>query len=542
MKEKIKEYMKILVIMLVFTFIISIPYLNFNSIFTHDISYHTNRIVCIAEELKLGNFPVLIHSSLLDGFGYANSLFYPELFLYIPAILINIGLNFLTSYKIFTMLTTFFTIFITYISAKRIFEKKSITWTITLLYSTAFYRLTDIYTRGALGEVLALTFLPLIIAGLYEIIFGKNEKWWLICFGIFGVINSHVLSFAMTIILIICVCLLNIVRILKDKKRLLNLIIAGVLSILLTFSFVLPYFEQESNDKYNVDEKIYGGDFLENYCVSLRELINNQVKEGNFYKCVGTVLLILPFLILACKEKDDKKTYMNQLFGIGLVVLFMTTSLFPWIKICSVFKDITTMQFPYRLNIILNVIFSFVGGYALNKVCNEKENFSFVIYIILIFVSMNLLSNIDINSKKITVDEILSYAPVGNGEYKPYAMLQIDDKVHNINSEESIPFEKVGSKIEFYYNDLENEMEIHVPLTYYKGYKAYIEENGEKKKLIVSEDEATKNIKISNKEKLSGKITVEYKMTTIQKISYIITGLTFIGIVYYIIYKKVKNK
>lgn len=68
MKEKILEKSKVLAIMLLLTFLISIPYLNFEDISAHDISYHTNRIISISEELKAKQFPILIHSNLLNGF------------------------------------------------------------------------------------------------------------------------------------------------------------------------------------------------------------------------------------------------------------------------------------------------------------------------------------------------------------------------------------------------------------------------------------------------------------------------------------------
>ena len=104
MKEKLIDILKMLSVVIVVTFMISIPYLNFNPIFADDISYHTNRIISTYEELKAGHFPVLIHPKLLDGFGYAGPLFYPELFIYIPAILMFLGFNFLTSYKIHSFL------------------------------------------------------------------------------------------------------------------------------------------------------------------------------------------------------------------------------------------------------------------------------------------------------------------------------------------------------------------------------------------------------------------------------------------------------
>ena len=213
MNENNKSMVIKVLIFLVLAILISIPYINSKTIFAHDISYHLNRIVSIKEELELGNFPVVMHSNLNDGFGYANPLFYPELFLYLPAVICMLGANVFVSYKIFIFFVNLVTILITYYSANIVFKNKKITWITVLLYTVAFYRVSDIYIRGAIGEVLALTFFPLIISGLYEIIYGENKKWWIICFGLFGVINSHMLTFAMCILFIIIICLFNIVQI-----------------------------------------------------------------------------------------------------------------------------------------------------------------------------------------------------------------------------------------------------------------------------------------------------------------------------------------
>lgn len=542
MKEKIINKAKFLGIILILTILISMPYLNFENISTHDISYHTNRIIAISEELKAGHFPVLIHSNLLEGFGYANPLFYPEIFIYIPALITMLGVNFLTSYKLFIMLTTFFTLIFTYYSANIIFKKKNVSWTITILYTTAFYRLTDIYVRGAIGEVLALIFLPLVFAGLYEIIFGENKKWWIICFGIFGIINSHILSFAMTSILILIICLINVVRIFKDKKRLINLIIAGVLSILLIFSYTLPYLEQSNSDKFNVDEKIYNGAFLQSYSVSLKELINNKFNEGDFYKGIGTILLVLPMFIVVCKNKDDPTKFMKQIFILGFIALIMSTSLFPWEKICNKFDFITTLQFPYRLNIIITVLFSFVGGYAICELINNKEELNKLLYIVLVLFALSLLSSLNINTQEFTEEEIITSAPVGNGEYKPYGLKQKDTKVHNIANDEEIEYTRISSKMQFEYTNSEDEMIIHIPLAYYKGYRAYIEdENGNKTNLTIEEEPKTKNVIVKNNEILNGKITIEYKMTAIQAIGYIITYITLFSLIIYIHVDKLKN-
>lgn len=535
MKEKLINNRKILGIIFVLTILLSFPYLNKQNITAHDISYHTNRIISISEELKAGHFPVLIHSNLLNGFGYANSLFYPELFLYIPAILTALGINFLTSYKIFLSIITFFTLLFTYVSANRIFKNRNTSLLITILYGTALYRLTDIYARGALGEVLALCFLPLVLCGLYEIIFENNKNWWIVCFGIFGIINSHVLSFAMTAVLIFVIVLVNCKRIFKDKKRLTTLIIAGIISCFLSLSFILPYLEQIRSDTFNVDKVQYGDEFLGGHAVTLKELIINKFDNGNFYKGMGTILIILPLLIFQVKKKDNQTKFMKQLVFIGFFILFMTTSLFPWTKACKILPFLKVFQFPYRLNVILIPLLSFSGGYALCEALKNREELIILVSIFLVLFTLQLLSTFNTNFGNFDEQKIINLAPVGNGEYKPFGLKETDYFVHNVSNLDKIDFVRKSSKLEFFYANEKDKMQIHIPLTYYKGYKAYITDaNGNKTKLRVSEDKVSKNIIISNDKILNGKITVEYKMTLIQLFSYSLTFITIILLTIYI--------
>ena len=59
----------------------------------HDISFHLMRIEGLAEGLKMGQFPVKIQPAWYEGFGYGCSVFYGDLFLYIPACLRLLGVS-----------------------------------------------------------------------------------------------------------------------------------------------------------------------------------------------------------------------------------------------------------------------------------------------------------------------------------------------------------------------------------------------------------------------------------------------------------------
>lgn len=106
-KEKYYKEIIVFIIAILATLFFCYPYLNALAIEGHDFQYHITRIQQISNELANGNIPVLIHSELVNDLGYANSIFYPELFLYIPAIIHLLGISTITSYKMFILIITY---------------------------------------------------------------------------------------------------------------------------------------------------------------------------------------------------------------------------------------------------------------------------------------------------------------------------------------------------------------------------------------------------------------------------------------------------
>lgn len=81
-----------------------LPHLQ-NQMFTgSDDIFHYSRIYSISEGLKQGIFPVKIHATAAYGYGYGVGFFYSDALLYIPAILMCVGLSLITAYKIFALL------------------------------------------------------------------------------------------------------------------------------------------------------------------------------------------------------------------------------------------------------------------------------------------------------------------------------------------------------------------------------------------------------------------------------------------------------
>lgn len=531
------------------------PYLNKILPYAHDLGYHLNRINEMCKQIILGNFPVLIHSEILNGLGYANSLFYPELFLYIPvAFIYFLKFDLIEAYKIFIVIITFFTFLSMYYTSMKIFKKKQIAWLSAILYTFSLYRLTDIYVRGALGEILTFIFLPLIIAGLYEVIFDENKKWWIISIGLFGIANSHMLSFAITIPLILLICLINLDKIFKDKKRLLNLLIAGIVAVIITIGFFGPLIEQKCNDKFFVDgNSREDAQIIKDRATSIDLALSNRLKVGDgvnsnitdaaLSEGIGIMLLILPVLIFFSKDISYKNNrYCIQMFVIAVITYFMTTLLFPWEKI----QALSIIQFPFRLDIIPTVFLSLVGAYAFYNFVKNKNDMVVLITIVILLIASTQLDHLDINVFDYQLEQFMAGVgrEVGMGEYLPEGIDLGDVELYNINDRENkIEFIRKGSELIFEYNNKDLDMQINVPFIYYKGYKAYIEEtNGKVSKLSVSKNEHNAHVLISNNEKLEGRITVRYEMTTVQKICYSISFIALCILCIYIIISLIRNK
>ncbi|MEG1059731.1 MAG: YfhO family protein [Clostridia bacterium] len=534
-----------------------IPYINRLSITGHDLSYHLNRILGISEALKSGSYINIINYSdyIVSGMGYANAIFYPEIFLYVPAILNALGIGLISSYKLFILCITFLTTISMYICTKKIFKSIGAAGISSLLYVFSVYRLTDVFVRCALGEILAFLFIPIVILGLYEIIYGEKEKWWILALGITGVANSHMISFVLVIGTIFFFLVINILKIYREKGRLKYIIICGFVSIALCSTTFLPMIEQLASAKYNLTEEATGIK-LEIKAVVGTKIFENAVHKGqaeNDYKelsnkmtmGIGTILLIIPCCIIFCnnksKKRDEIRTFAFQLIMLGFILVFVSSEFFPW-KYFQIFKLI---QFPWRLNLISTALLCMASAYVLSNVTKYKQEAYIFSGIMIIFFAGIQLENIDciVNPDNYTAVNMLTGAPIGNGEYLPYNFKnEKKELISNDGVNILYPHVKDIKCIKFDYNEdnKSNNGEVIVPYTYYKGYNAYIyTKEGKKKLKIVGSDEGT--LKLINENQLFGSVVVKYELTKIQILSYTISGIAFIFVISYIVRKKHNN-
>lgn len=330
----------------------------------HDMLFHLNRIEGIASGLRCGQFPVRIHASTLLGYGYAASEFYPELFLYIPAILRNMGVSLCASVRVFEAGINLLAALSCYVSAKAIFDSRRTAVGASVLYTLCVYRLVNLYTRATLGESLAMIFFPLIIWSLYEVLRRDDGKWPLLALGMTGVCMSHLLSTLFSVLFCAIAAAFSLPKLMREKRRFLAILKAAAITVLCCVWFYVPMM-QYSGDGVSTSVVL---DAQENvlqpggFFVAFAGDMNADIPEDFAYTIgvvpglallVGCALLLVRRYAQGKAAMDGKDRAALALCALGVVALLGATNAFPWEWVCSLRRPFSTffkqIQFPWRL-------------------------------------------------------------------------------------------------------------------------------------------------------------------------------------------------
>ena len=148
-KEKILDKKELILICLSIVFILMLPFFDENMLIGTDYEYHFTRIKSIQETLQEGVFPVKIHMNMANGYGYGTGFFYPNFFLYIPAFICMMGVDFYISYKIFIAIMLVLMSAISYKSFKTVLDDKNTSLIATILYMLSNCITLQLYERAA---------------------------------------------------------------------------------------------------------------------------------------------------------------------------------------------------------------------------------------------------------------------------------------------------------------------------------------------------------------------------------------------------------
>jgi len=518
----------------------------------HDYSFHMLRFNALIDALRDGQFPNYIDYTSVNNYGYLSKAFYCDLLL-VPFAIVGIFTNTLFAYKTLLFTITILSGIFMYWAVNKLFQNTYVASVSAILYTFSYYRLLDIYWRGALGESLAFTFIPIIIVGIYYIIQGDYRKWYIIAIGYSLLIFSHVISSVLVFITMIIIMTICYKALVKEPKRLVYLCVAGIVTLFIVSYYLCPMIEQmlSNNFKYQNSSGLLINAQLKFFQIIWGMFCGFISTDIQFTPGIGLLLTLALFIRLFVSKEKSNKLLKAVDIGviIGLVYIFISSSYFPW-KLFP-FSKLSFIQLPWRLYMLTTLFFAIAGGYYLSLLIksNTKALISILSIMILTVIMMKNDSWNFINStpEKLksentihTTNNIHTDYYLQGGEYLPDklpSLQYIEDRgeVVKYKNDDTRVFDLKKEKgVTSFHADIIKADNLEIPLLYYKGYNATL--NNEPIDIKQSESGLIE-IPINQ----SGDIKVTYSGSFTQKISLYITLISIIILCLYIFISKRKK-
>lgn len=524
-----------------------------------DLCYHLARMEGLKDGILDGQIPVNIMPEALKGNGYLNAM-YPYLFLYVGAFLricrVSIGL----SYKTVIFLANLGSAVCAYYAFRSLSKSRRSVILAVVLYTLMPYRFTNIFSRGDLGETLALTFWPLVLAGVYHIMLGDRKKWYYLVLGFSGVLQSHILSVTFVMAFCVIACAVFSVTVWKEK-RYVEIGKAAGLTILLNLWYLVPFLYYYFKEDLGTDVLRWSGYFEQSINPSnMAQTISLYNKQ---YFSLGLPLLGclgIGVIYIVCDKKIKREkldSYLLFLFALGCILTYMTTGYFPSLEMRGnefLNSIMTMLQFPWRFLGPACTCFLFVGALWLPK-SEILKPYKNLIFALLIGLNLLTLQTVPTDNIHMPYDDVSATASKGHdskmasniGLFYPHEwrLNGVDDEklttsviVSDLNHVTVSDYRKEGTKAQTTYVSDESGTYIELPILNYAGYRAH-DESGRKLEIV---EGAQQRIRImlpgDGKEHT---IYVRFGPVAGFVIADVISALTLAGIAY-LYWKKMQTK
>ena len=398
-----------------------------------DTTFHLGRLVGLSN--------VWISPINFDSFGHNGlmvNVFYPWLTMYPMWIFYKISGSYVVGYKMYYAALSIATLFIAYYSMHGISKSRFGAYLFALLYTFSSYRFADVYNRAALGEAIALTFLPIVLLGIYKIAFENQREWHKLAIGMTLLAYSHVLSLLMSAVFVGVLFLSGLMIQGERMQRLIAMLKAACLSLALSAAMIVPMMEQFiRNDLYTPSAS---GKVMADSADSIAILIKYSIECNPVGRGIGLttlVALVLSCLLLAGRTAAGRKngepwnSFAACLLLTGLVIALCSTSLLPWRDLGDN-TPLSTIQFVWRFNAYTTLAFTASFSLLISNTINSSQRNAIIttfIGVVLLsgfqFCSMSVQNNMLISKDKIMESDIatwssknVDYAPCEAQEYK----------------------------------------------------------------------------------------------------------------------------
>ena len=533
---KKKDWIYILLILVV-SIVVMLPKILSNYQVNDDTEFHVSNTLATLKTMD-DWVPDDILPDLAGNYGYATRQFYPVLAHTTTAYTMKIfNLDVTTTFKIVHTLVLFLSGVAMYFLAKRYLKKDYLAFTSAIIYMLLPYHLTDIYVRDALAECFLFIFLPIILNGLTYLFEDKRKFLLLFVLGYVGGMLSHLTLMVYFTVLLIPFFIIYRKKVFK-KETIITLIEAAVLILGIMSPVIVNMFQNklEGNFEVFVPGVMAQGiqhsglwlDLINYFGIFHGGIFDKIVQNGITSKYYIDIIVLILFIIVIKKRKQIDFSNYKFMIIFGLLSLLMSSIIFPWDLLPQGFRII---QFPWRLETFFGIALAIIVPLAIDKIkINYKYLCGGMIILALIFNTSSPRDVFDIN--KLNYERgmgwQLEYLPVNtfnhwdelkNREYK----IITDNGTATITSDKTT---------DLCFN-VSEDTQIVIPRIDYLGYYL-MDENGNNVN-INSSDEGLISASVTK-----GSYELVYKGTKIVRISYVISLVTIIILITYLVVSKRK--
>lgn len=543
-------------ILLFAVFFASLPLMTDSLFWGHDLDFHLNRIIALANGLEAGHLFVPIQTEVLNGYGYASPLFYSQLFLYLPAILYNLAVPAQVCYQIYAILVNIATCLIAYYSFKGLVRDNKIAAAGALIYLLSAYRITNLYVRAAVGEYTAMAFYPLIVYGFVHVYTTEETKLGIrdylpIVLGLSGLIESHVLSCELAAMFIAVVCLVNY-RKTFVPKRFITLAKAAVLTLCVNMAFILPFIQSMQMDIRVNDDPVnqiqVQGTYLQQVFSAFQVSFGDSRIGMNSEMSLSLgISLVMGLVIFAacCSMQNEWRTRKSSTVKVGVlctvftvVCIVLSLRIFPWDSIENfsklLAKVLCIVQFPWRylsMATVFAAVVTVIGLYVVKEIKSARmmQFLGGVLCLTAVFTNSLYMAGFTdgIGIERVYGDADVEKA-VSSGEYILSDTIEGNLRWRRVNADPKFVtvsgYAYQGGVTTFdCVNIADTEMAVEIPLMNYDNYYACDMVTGESIGIMNGTDN---RVSLAIPAGFDSSIKVVYRFPLLWKLSYAVSFIT----------------